>query len=86
MSSSNTSPGTYLRPSFCKSLITSLPSYSCNFNSRINPFTESTIPEVPIEVHSNSSEEDVEKVVDWTQKTLSTLSEIKRILWMMAMM
>ena len=47
------------------------------FNFKDKPFTESTIPEEPIEVHSDSSEEDVEKVVDWTQKTLSTLSEIK---------
>ena len=30
-----------------------------------------------IEVHSDSSEEDVEKVVDWTPKTLGTLSEVK---------
>ena len=30
-----------------------------------------------IEVHSDSSEEDVEKVVDWTPETLSNLSEIK---------
>ena len=30
-----------------------------------------------IEVHSDSSEEDVEKVVDWTPETLRTLSEVK---------
>ena len=28
-------------------------------------------------MHSDSSEEDVEKVVDWTPETLRTLSEIK---------
>ena len=28
-------------------------------------------------MHSNSSEEDVEKVVDWTPEPLRTLSEIK---------
>ena len=30
-----------------------------------------------IEVHSDISEEDVERVVDWTPETLSNLSEIK---------
>ena len=30
-----------------------------------------------IEVNSDSSEEDVEKVVDWTPETLRTLSEVK---------
>ena len=30
-----------------------------------------------IEVHSDSSEEDAEKVVDWTPETLSTLSEVR---------
>ena len=46
------------------------------FNSRINLYTIYDSRRT-IEVLSDSSEEDVEKVVDWTPETLSNLSEIK---------
>ena len=46
------------------------------FNSRINLYTIYDSRRT-IEVLSDSSEEDVERVVDWTPETLSNLSEIK---------
>ena len=46
------------------------------FNSRINLYTIYDSRRT-IEVHSDSSEEDVEKVVDWTPETLRILSEVK---------
>ena len=50
--------------------------FLCIFNSRINLYTIYDSRRT-IEVHSDSSEEDVERVVDWTPETLSNLSEIK---------
>ena len=46
------------------------------FNSRINLYTIYDSRRT-IEVLSDSSEKDVERVVHWTPETLSNLSEIK---------
>ena len=76
VSSSKTSPGTFLRPSLCKCSIISISCSNLWILSRINLYSIYSSREV-IEVHTVALRGDVEKVVDWSPEPLRDLSEAR---------
>ena len=76
MSSSKTSPGTFLRPSLCKCSFISILCSNLIILSRINLYSIYNSREA-IEVHTIALKEDVEKVVDWSPEPLRDLSEAR---------
>ena len=76
MSSSKTSPGTFLRPSLCKFLSISISCSNLFNTSRINVYSIYNSREA-IEVHTIALKEDVEEVVDWSLEPLGELSEAR---------
>ena len=76
MSSSKTSPGTFLRPSLCKFSSISISCSNLFNTSRINLYSIYSSREV-IEERTIAAQGDVEEVVDWSPEPLGDLSEAR---------
>ena len=76
VSSSKTSPGTFLRPSLCKSSFISISCSNLIILSRINLYSIYSSREAT-EASTRAVKGDVEKVVDWSPEPLGELSEAR---------